>query len=43
MTKDDIKAFLEEKPGYLKVSADRLSERLNCTAKPTVDISIKKW
>lgn len=31
MTKDDIKAFLEEKPGYLKVSADRLSERLNCS------------
>jgi len=31
MTKDNIKAFLEEKPGYLKVSADRLSERLNCS------------
>ena len=31
MTKDQIKAFLSEKPGYLKEGASRLSERLNCS------------
>ena len=31
MTKDQIKAFLSEKPGYLKEGAERLSERLNCS------------
>ena len=31
MTKDQIKAFLSEKPGYLKEGAERLSEKLNCS------------
>jgi len=31
MTKDQIKAFLRDKPGYLKEGAERLSERLNCS------------
>ena len=31
MTKDEIKAFLREKPGYLKEGAERLSERLDCS------------
>tara|TARA_R110000751_G_C13775554_1_gene480570 strand:- start:1372 stop:2520 length:1149 start_codon:yes stop_codon:yes gene_type:complete len=31
MTKTQIKDFLNEKPGYLKVGPDRLSERLNCS------------
>ena len=31
MTKDQIKDFLTEKPGYLKVGPERLSERLNCS------------
>ena len=31
MTKDEIKVFLQEKPGYLKEGAERLSERLNCS------------
>ena len=31
MTKDEIKAFLKEKPGYLKEGAARLSEKLNCS------------
>ncbi len=31
MTKDEIKAFLREKPGYLKEGAARLSEKLNCS------------
>jgi hypothetical protein len=31
MTKAQIKDFLNEKPGYLKVGPDRLSERLNCS------------
>ena len=31
MTKDQIKAFLAERPGYLKEGAERLSERLNCS------------
>ena len=31
MTKDQIKAFLRDKPGYLKEGAERLSERLDCS------------
>ena len=31
MTKDEVKAFLKEKPGYLKEGAARLSEKLNCS------------
>jgi hypothetical protein len=31
MTKDEIKAFLKDKPGYLKEGASRLSEKLNCS------------
>ena len=31
MTKNEIKAFLSEKPGYLKEGAERLSEKLNCS------------
>ena len=31
MTKHQIKAFLSEKPGYLKEGAERLSEKLNCS------------
>ena len=31
MTKDQIKGFLSEKPGYLKEGAERLSEKLNCS------------
>lgn len=31
MTKDEIKAFLKEKPGYLKEGAARLSEKLDCS------------
>ena len=31
MTKDEIKAFLKEKPGYLKEGAARLSEKLSCS------------
>ena len=31
MTKNQIKAFLSEKPGYLKEGAERLSEKLNCS------------
>ena len=31
MTKDQVKAFLSEKPGYLKEGAERLSEKLNCS------------
>ena len=31
MTKDEIKAFLKDKPGYLKEGAARLSEKLNCS------------
>ena len=31
MTKDEIKAFLKDRPGYLKEGAERLSERLNCS------------
>ena len=31
MTKDEVKAFLREKPGYLKEGAARLSEKLNCS------------
>ena len=31
MTKDQIKAFLKDRPGYLKEGAERLSERLDCS------------
>jgi len=31
MTKDEIKAFLQDKPGYLKEGATRLSEKLDCS------------
>ena len=31
MTKDEIKAFLKDRPGYLKEGAERLSERLDCS------------
>ena len=31
MTKDEIKAFLKDKPGYLKEPAQRLSEKLDCS------------
>ena len=31
MTKNEVKAFLKEKPGYLNEGAERLSERLNCS------------
>ncbi len=31
MTKEQIKNFLKEKPGYLKVGPEKLSERLNCS------------
>ena len=31
MTKEEIKKFLKEKPGYLKEGAERLSERLDCS------------
>ena len=31
MTKDEIKAFLKDKPGYLKEGAARLSEKLDCS------------
>lgn len=31
ITKDEIKQFLKEKPGYLKEGAERLSERLDCS------------
>ena len=31
MTKNEIKAFLKDKPGYLKEGAERLSERLDCS------------
>tara|TARA_R110002095_G_scaffold196461_1_gene175336 strand:- start:1119 stop:2279 length:1161 start_codon:yes stop_codon:yes gene_type:complete len=31
MTKEQIKNFLKEKPGYLKVGPERLSERLDCS------------
>ena len=31
MTKNQIKAFLSEKPGYLKEGPERLSEKLNCS------------
>ena len=31
MTKDEIKAFLKERPGYLKEGAARLSEKLDCS------------
>tara|TARA_R110002020_G_scaffold30759_8_gene96658 strand:- start:778 stop:1911 length:1134 start_codon:yes stop_codon:yes gene_type:complete len=31
ITKDEIKQFLKEKPGYLKEGAARLSERLDCS------------
>ena len=31
MTKDQIKIFLKDKPGYLKEGAERLSERLDCS------------
>ena len=31
MTKQQIKAFLIERPGYLKEGSERLSERLNCS------------
>jgi len=31
MIKDQIKAFLRDKPGYLKEGAERLSERLDCS------------
>ena len=31
MTKDEVKAFLKDRPGYLKEGAERLSERLNCS------------
>ena len=30
-TKNEIKKFLKEKPGYLKEGAERLSERLDCS------------
>ena len=30
-TKEEIKKFLKEKPGYLKEGAERLSERLDCS------------
>ena len=31
MTKNEIKTFLKEKPGYLKEGAERLSEKLDCS------------
>jgi hypothetical protein len=31
MTKDEIKEFLKDRPGYLKEGAERLSERLDCS------------
>ena len=31
MTKNEIKAFLKDRPGYLKEGAERLSERLDCS------------
>jgi len=31
MNKQEIKKFLEEKPGYLKAGPERLSERLDCS------------
>ena len=31
MTKQEIKDFLKERPGYLKEGAERLSERLDCS------------
>ena len=31
ITKEEVKTFLKEKPGYLKEGAERLSERLDCS------------
>ena len=31
ITKEEIKQFLKEKPGYLKEGAVRLSEKLDCS------------
>ena len=36
MTKDEIKVFLREKPGYLKEGASRLSEKLDCSVETCV-------
>ena len=41
MTKDEIKAFLKDKPGYLKEPAQRLSEKLDCSVE-TCRLALKE-
>jgi hypothetical protein len=41
MTKDEIKAFLKDKPGYLKEPAHRLSEKLDCSVE-TCRLALKE-
>lgn len=37
MSKEEIKEFLRDRPGYLKEGAERLSERLNCSVNTCKD------